>query len=774
MRACRAVTSIGSSVERTDSAAKVRGETVYAIDRIEAGMLHGQLLRSPVPAGSIIRLETARARAVPGVRAVITAADVPDVLAGWFLRDTPLFARKVVRYAGEPVAAVAADTLEAARAAVQALELVLEEHEAIHSIEDALRTGAALVHPEWRTYQFLPGGEWPRAGNVATRSVCEVGDVASAFRRAHRVVEDTFSSNRQFQAFLEARSAIGICRGGRYVVHTGHQYPFNVRDRIAQFLDLPQSWVRVCGHALGGGFGGKLDYGLEPYAAVLSRFAGGRPVRLAHSFAEDLAAAGPRDNSIITIRSALDASGAIIGREFRADLDNGAYTGEMLAMPGIAANIAGAVYRVGAARVESNLVYTNTPPTGAFRGVSGVAMYTALERHMDHIARELGVDRREYRLRHLLAPGDALLSGQVLPDAGILREAFDAVERIAPWAGLSNRRQPWRGVGIGACVWVTNPGPASVTLKLNEDGTVAVLSGAIEIGSGSFAAGVTQLVAEELGLRPTDVVLPEPDTDVAAYDSGSQGSRTVRMIGGAARAEARQLRAQILERAAHLLQAGPDDLELGGGAVRRRDAAAGQVPLALVAAADLFQAGPIAATARYAEPPPAFDPTRSSGALMPAFPGVSYHVHLAEVEVDPVTGTVRVLRYVVAQEVGRAINPANIRGQIQGGVAQGIGLTLHESLRMERGHCVERSMATYRLPLSVDVPDVEVVLLEHPDPQAPHGIRGVAEAPIVLVPAVIGNAVADAIGQPVHATPITPEEILRLIMAGEADPVAAG
>lgn len=754
---------IGTSPIRTDGFEKVRGEALYAIDLREAGMLHGRLVRSPVPAGRLVSIDTERAARMPGVRAVITAADVPDTRAGWIVRDTPLFARGVVRFVGEPVAAVAADTEAQARAAAEAVLVQIEEMPAVTEIEQALTPGAPLVHPDWESYESLPGMELRRRDNIASAFSAEIGSVDEAFRRAHRIVEDEYRSNRQYQAYLEPKSAIAIYRNRRFLVHTGHQYTFNVRDRIAQFLAVSPSDVQVKGNTIGGAFGGKLDYGLEPYAAALSRAARGRPVRIANTFAEDLLTAGSRDDAIVKIRSALDASGAILGREFIVHLGNGAYTGELAAMPPVALHIAGAVYRVGSARVAADLVYTNTPPTGAFRGVSGVSMYTALERHMDHIARTLGVDRREYRLRQLFGRGDRLLNGQVLEDAHILKTAFDEVEKIAPWGKLRARRKPHRGVGIAAAVWMTNSTPSSVTVKLSEDGTVSVLSGSSDIGSGAFTAGVVQIVAEELGLQAKDVILARTDTDADAYDVGSQGSRTVRMVGGAAQRAAQKLRARILEGAAPLLQAKPEELELAGGAVCRRDTPAVQVPLALVALMDVFQKGPIVATARYAEAPPAFDPERTRGALFSAFPGVTYHVHLAEVEVSPVTGNVRVLRYVVAQEVGRAINPANIRGQIQGGVAQGLGLALCESLRLKDGRFMERTMEAYRLPLALDVPDVEIVLLEHPDTQGPHGVRGAAEPPIALVPAVIGNAVADAIGRPLHRTPITPEDVLKAL-----------
>lgn len=759
---------IGSSSIRTDSNARIRGEECYAIDYCEPGMLHGAILRSPVAAGSITRLDVAAARRMPGVRAVASASDAPEVLAGWVLLDTPLFARGQVRYAGEPVAAVAADTIEQARAALEAIVLEIAVTPPVVDLRTARSSGSPLVHPDWRSYLSPAGLDFQRDGNIASQLLSVQGDVDGAFAGASLVVEDEFESGRQYQGYLEAKSAVGIWRDGRYQVHTGHQYPFNVRDRIAQFLQVSPSSVRVICHAAGGGFGGRLDYGLEPYAVLLSRLAQGRPVKIVNSRTEDIETSGSRDNSLITIRSALDAAGNIVARELQVDLDNGAYTGEMALMPSVSLLIAAGAYRVGAARVTCRLVYTNTPPTGAFRGVSGVAMYTAVERHMDHIARELGEDRRDFRLRHLFRSGDALLNGQVLDDADILRAGFEAMEKTAPWAAVSGKSQPYRGVGIAAAVWITNATPASVTIKLNEDGTVGVLTGASDIGTGAFTMGVTQIVAEVLGIRPQDVRLSQPDTDVASYDIGSQGSRTTRMVGGAAQNAALEVRSKILHTAGQLLQAQPEELELVGGRVRKAGDTGPGIALSDVALANTWGEGPITGTGRYADKPVAYNQECAKGLVFSTFPTPTYHVHLAEVEVDPVTGNVRVVRYVVVQEVGRMINPAGVVGQIQGGVSQGIGFTLYESLRLEQGRVVEKTLEAYRLPLAVDLPDVEIVIMEHPSVDGPHGAKGVAEPPIVLVPAVIGNAIADAIGKAINKTPITPEDVLAALREAQA------
>lgn len=768
-------TLIGKRVARSDGAAKVRGEAVYGVDYLEAGLLHAKLLRSPVAAGVIRRLDVAAARAMPGVHGVFTAADAPDCRAGWVVKDQRLFARDALRYEGEPIAGVVAETVRQAKAALAAIEIEVEPVRPLGDIESALADGAPLIHPGWASYEPVGGADFPRSGNVAGELISDPDPdaFAAAFAAADVVVEDEYRAGRQYQAYLEPKSATVRYEDGRFIVHTAHQYPFNVRDRVAQFLDVRPSDVRVLGHHIGGAFGGKLDAALEPYAALFAKLTG-RPVKLVNERLEDLLTCPCRENAIIRIRTALSRDGRILGRELDCLMDNGAHSGEMPWLASLPMHVLGQVYRAGAARLRCRLVYTNTAPTGAFRGVGGNYLYFALERHMDRCARELGMDRREFRLANLIGDGDTTLTGQVLEDAGILREAFDRVEELAPWAETTGRRGSdgkLYGVGIAAVTWLTNPLAGSVTLKLNEDGTVGLITAANDNGSGAVTMGVTQIAADQLGLRPEDVVLLMPDTDSAAYDGGSQGSRTTHIVGRATTIAAAEMRAKMFKVAAALLEAAEDDLELVEGSARVKGAPGRSISLAQLALAATFGGGPITATGSYATQLPAFNPGCASGLLFPAFPTPTYHVHLATVEVDPVTGQVSVLRYVVAQEVGKAINPDGVRGQIQGAVAQGLGYALYEGLQIEDGRYRTRTLETYRLPVAVDVPDVEIVLLEHPEAQGPYGARGVAEPAVVPVAAVVGNAVSAAIGRPLDRVPVTPDDILAAL---EQPPARAG
>ncbi|NMH97480.1 molybdopterin cofactor-binding domain-containing protein [Pseudonocardia acidicola] len=759
---------VGTNARRADGDDKVRGAAVYGMDYGQTGTLQAKLLRSPVPAGRIRRLDTARAAALPGVRAIITAADVPDTTSGWILKDQPMFAREEVRYIGEPIAAVAADTLAQAEAAVAAIELEIDPLEALTDMDAALAEGARLIHPAWESYQMLAPG--PRSGNVAWESTLDRGDVDAAFAAAHLVVEDEFSTQRQHQSPIEPHAAVGRFEGGRYVVHSPAQFPFLVRDRLAEWLGIAPSKVRVVVTTIGGGFGGKIDAMLEPFVCVLARRTG-RAVRLVNTRAEELQTAGPRENAKIRIRTAVSANGEILAQEADTIADNGAYSGEIVACAAVPGLVFGGTYRVPVARYRTRVVYTNTAPTAAFRGVNGPYAMFALEQHLDHIAAKLGMDRRELRLRNVVKAGEAIANGQVLDDA-VFEEGFAKVEQIAPWAAQAPSGNPrgLRGKGIGAVTWLTNPGPGGATVKINEDGTAGVICAGAEIGTGAVAAGLRQIVAEELGLTPDDVIILAADTDAGTYDGGAQGSRTLFSLGNAAVQASAQVREQLLEVAANLLEANPADLELADGHVQVTGSPGAKVPLAAVAQTALYTAGPISATGRHITPPVQFDSGCLTGALFTGFATPTYHVHSAEVEVDPDTGKVTILRYVVAQDVGRAINPQQVEGQIHGGVLQGVGYALYEDLRVADGVTVDHSLENYRLPTAFEAPPIDIALLDNPWPDGPYGAKGAGEPSLIPVAAVIASAVSDAIGKPIRSLPITPFDVLAALREESESP----
>jgi len=759
---------IGESVRRADGEDKVRGRAIYGMDHAETNMIHARLLRSPVAAGRIVVLDITRAMSIPGVRAIITAADIP-CRAGVIVKDQCLMALEYVRYAGEPIAAVAAGTEAQALAAVAAIDLEIEAWDPVLDPTTALAPNARVVHPDWASYDL--GADPPvgtRGGNVAWESRLERGDVSAAFADAHLVVQDEFTVPRQHQSPIEPHCAVASITGGRYVVHTPTQAPFLVRDRIAEFLGLRASQIRVVVPTIGGGFGGKVEATLEPICALLAQRTG-RPVRIANSRREELATTAPREGAMVRLRSAVGPDGDLLAQEAECLLDAGAYAGETVVIASVALLYLGATYRIPGVRHVARAVYTNTPPTGGYRGLCGPYCVFAMEQHLDHIARELELDRLELRLRNALRAGERMANGQEIDDDGMV-DAIQQVRRLNAWPASGRTpqapgdRRPMRGTGLAATRCPTHPEPTQATVKLNEDGTVGIISAAVEIGTGAVAMGARQIAAAELGVQPSDVMMLPPDTDAAGYDGGSTGSGTTFALGNAVRDAAEGVREQLFETAAEMLEVAAEDLRLADGHVVVVGSPDSRVALADVATTALWTTGPIASAGRYCPPPIVFDEACVTGTLISTMWAVSSSVHLAEVEVDEGTGKVTITRYVVTQDVGRIINARAIEGQIHGGVLQGIGYALLEELRIDDfGLPLDASLERYRLPTALDAPRIEITVLEHPCPYGPYGAKGVGEPPIVPVAAAIAAAVADAIGQPVRRLPITPFSVLETL-----------
>ncbi|GAA5127908.1 xanthine dehydrogenase family protein molybdopterin-binding subunit [Haloechinothrix salitolerans] len=750
---------VGTTVPRADGDAKIRGAAVYGMDYTEPGALTVRVLRSSVPAARIVRLNTSRAARLPGVRAVATAADTPGTSGMLVVKDQSAFARDQVRYVGEPIAAVAADTQAQADAAVAAIELDLDPLEPVLDLDEALTDGTRHVHPDWADYQVAVEGH--RGGNLAWEAKVERGDVDTVFAEADVVVTDEYRTPRQHQTSIEPHAAVARYENGRYTVHTPTQFPFMVRDRVAELLGVRPSLVRVVVTEIGGGFGGKLDAMLEPIVCVLARKAG-RPVRLVNSRTEEQTTCAPRENAIIRLRTAVSRDGTLLAQEAVALSDNGANSsGETVLCANVPALVLGSTYRIPNVRYRSKVVYTNTPPTAAFRGVNGPYTVFAREMHLDHIAAELGIDRRELRMKNILRTGDTMINGQVLPDA-CLDTAMDRLEGIAPWHERRSDDSRLRGIAVVPATWLTNPGPSGGAVRLSEDGSVVVTSGAVDIGTGALT-GIRQIVADELGVPVDQVLIARPDTDTAGFDNGAQGSRTTFGMGAAVLDAATRVHEQILDAAAGMLEVSVSDLELADGHVAVRGVPEKRVSLAEVAGTAMWTTGPISSTGKFAAPPVDFDSGCMTGALFTHMIGVSYHAHLAEVEVDPDTGKVDVTRYAVVQDVGRAINPGMIEGQVHGAVAQGLGYALYEDLRVRDGAVVDKGLESYRLPTALDIPPIDLELLENPGDQGPLGIKGAAEPPIVPVAAVVACAVADAIGTRINTLPLTPFDVLAAL-----------
>jgi CO/xanthine dehydrogenase Mo-binding subunit len=760
MRANRTVVA-GQRLPRLDGPPKVTGRFVYGADFALPGTLYGKVLRSDVPHARLVRIDTSRARSMPGVRAAITSAEIPATRYGNAIKDQTVFATDTIRFVGHPLAAVAATSVEAAEQALAAIEIEVEPLPPIYDPEAALALDAPLLHQDWQAYAVLPFVA--RDGNVAGRSRMHHGDVEGAFAKAHRVYEHRFTTALQHAGYTEPRAASAAWDGiGTLTVWTNAQLPFEVQSTLSDILGLPTSRIRVVVPGIGGGFGGKLRIGVEHFAALLARHCG-RPVKIVTTSEEELIAAHPRQASIVTLKTGVTRDGRILARQGRVIVDCGAYSGSGPGTGAVALQCLVGPYRTPCLDLESLAVYTNKVPSGSFRAPSGPMANFAVESQMDMVAEDLGIDPLELRLRNIVREGDLGPAGEVLKAVSIeecLRRAADAI-------GWHDRRPaPGRGKGIACSWWMTTGGSSGVYLKLNPDGSVNLTSGAVELGTAALT-GAAQVLAEELTLDLDDIRIAPVDTQSVPYDYGAQGSRTAFSVGNACLAAAESLRQQAFAVVAKHRGVPVDEMRLHGKCVVAGDL---RVSLADVARLSQLTGGGLVAHGTAINPPPAYDPARVENHPLPVWNTPSFHAHAADLSVDRETGEITIHRYVVAQDVGYAINPTYIEGQIEGGVSQGLGQVLSEEIVYRDGRVLNANLTDYKMPTSLDVPPIESILIECPSQAGPYGAKGVGEPPCIEPPATIANAIAAATGLWVTSLPITAEKVL-LGLRREADQV---
>ncbi len=587
---------------RPDAAIKTSGTARYTEDLQPDGLLFASVVRSPIAAGRIIRVDVDAAKAAAGVHSVLTAADLPDRQWGTILQDQPILARDAVRFAGEPIALIAAETPAAAGAAAALVELELEPTEPVVGIAAAFDDDAPEV---------IPGR--PNVGAVAR---VQRGDVDTAFRLAAHIVRTRIESGRVYQGYIEPRATL-VEPGpdGGIIVTTTSQAPFVVRAGLGSLLGLPMLKVVVRVPALGGGFGGKLHLGLAPLAAVLC-LATQRPVRIVASRTEDMHACNPRQNSVVALESAIDADGVILARRSRVWLDAGAYAFDTPGIASLAALLATGPYRAPAVDLRAWPVYTNTCPTGSARAPSGPEVVYAYEAHMADIADVVGIDAVEVRRRNLLCSGDRGPSGELFEDVAI-GDCLDIVtERIEQWRQESEGSSPTRGYGIACGWWTTTGMPSSATVAMNEDGSVTLSTGGTEIGTGAIVTGVTAIAARELGVKAEDIRLVSADTGDTPYDSGSKGSRSLYGPGNAVLQASQEAARMLREEAAEQFEASPEDIILAEGFATVRGSPAGPtLTIAEVAKGALNRTGPIVAAGRFKGPALTTEGSRMEGMM---------------------------------------------------------------------------------------------------------------------------------------------------------------
>jgi CO/xanthine dehydrogenase Mo-binding subunit len=744
--------TLGQSLPRMDAPGKVTGTAVYAADFVLPGMLYAKVLRSREPHARLVRIDASRAAKIPGVRAVITAEDVPDVRYGGSVKDETVFARDRIRFAGQPLAAVAATTLDAAAEALAAIDVVYEPLPPILDVAAALAPGAPLVHEDWASYTALP--ILHRDGNVCNRARIVLGDIERGFEEADRIFEHRFTTASVHQGYTEPRAAVAQWdSSGQVTVWSNTQLPFEIQTTLSEILQIASSKVRVIVPGIGGGFGGKLRVGVEHFAALLARKTG-RPVKVMTTSEDELTAAYARQPAIVELKTGVTKDGRLTAREGRLWFDTGAFAGSGPGVASVATLMLAGPYRIPNLLLEGRAVYTNKTNFGSFRAPSGPQANFAVESQMDAIADALGIDPLDFRLKNIVREGEEGPTGQVLTAVGLEECLLKAADAI----GWRDRRpSPGRGKGLACGWWTTTGGSSGVYVKVNSDGTVALNTGAAEIGTGALT-GAAQVLAEDLGVRLADINVVSADTLSTPFDFGAQGSRTAFAVGNACRAAVAELKRQLFTLAAKHLDVDESALELRDASVI---ATAEDKRATLAELARLSQAsgGGLIAHGTFVAPPTAYDAKRVEGHMYPAFHSPSFHAHAVDLSVDAETGEITVHRYVVAQDVGFAMNPKYIEGQIEGGVAQGLGQALSEEIVYERGHVLNANLTDYKMPTTLDLPRIESILVQHPSLVGPYGAKGVGEPPNIEPPAAVANAVASAVGIRMTTLPITAEKV---------------
>jgi xanthine dehydrogenase molybdenum-binding subunit len=751
---------IGTRQRKLDGKDRVLGRTAFVSDLRLPGMLTGRILRSPHPHSRVRAVDVADAERSPGVVAVVHAGCVRQRPFGYGADNLPLKGDHV-RCVGDEVAAVAAEDEEAAE---RALDLIRVDYEVLPGVFDpfeAVEPGAPAVHPE------RPDVE----GNVSMRWDFEHGDVDTAARQAAVVVEGTYSSPLSAPVPVETHCCVAAFDSeARLEVWTGVHMAFAYRKAIADCLDLDWREIRVHQPPIGGSFGGKIDIDPIDFITVLLARAARRPVRIHFTREEEFAGSRVRQPMHFRMRTGADREGNLLFREADIVSDNGAYNAWGSHALLVAMQTISSLYRVPACRVRSRVVYTNKAYGGSVRGFGNPEATFAVEQQTDQLAEALGIDPIELRLRNANRPGDVTPQGMRVTSCG-LEECLRTVRERSGWARKRGRQRHLRR-GIGAAAYVHVGGGARIypsdgcgsILKLDEAGRVTLVTGASELGQGSETV-LAMVVAETLGVPLAAVRVVGDDTELKPWDVGAHASRTTFVAGNSARLAALEVREKLLETAAEVLEVDPADLVVEDGLVSVRGSPARSVPYDRVARRRMLrQGGSMLMATSFYDPPTEPQDRRHVGNISAAY---GFGAHVAEVEVDVETGLVQVLGLWCAHDVGRALNPAGVEGQVLGGAVMGLGLALTEELGVVDGHVQHPSPREYGVLTALGVPPIDVTLVETIDPEGPFGAKGVGEAGLIPVAAAVANAVADAVGVRARSYPLAPWKVLEWL--GEQD-----
>lgn len=770
------MSAVGSNTPRVDGNAKVSGAAQYTADIELPGMLHAKALRSPHPHASLVSIDVSKAAALPGVVAVVTRDDLEGLNPhyGAVVEDQPVLAMDRVRCVGDIVAAVAAEERDIAEEAVELIEVEYEPLPAVFDVVEAAKPGAPIIHQERFETQaaiFREQLNLNAGGNVCSVFRAGDGDADAGFAESDEIFENTYRMPPVQHGHIEPHVATAVWESpNRLLVHTPCQNPVGLQEQLARIFNVPESGVRVVVPHVGGGYGGKTHARLEPVTALLARKAG-RPVQWTLT-REEVFLTGRRYGAFVRMKTGFKRDGSLVAREVEVFYDLGAYALSGPANAKTGPYVASGPYRVPNRRLTTYAVYTNLPPAGPYRGVGVPHVAWAYESEMDRIARHLGMDPMELRLKNLLLEGDVFVTGESLVSVGI----SDCLRQVASSIGWRGREEQGNGAregslrrGKGLAVIMkstTTPTASAASVRLNGDGSVMLLTSSTEMGQGVRTC-LAQIVAEQLGVPVERVTVSAPDTDATPYDKSTSSSRTTFHMGNAALRAAEEVREQLLEAGAEALEVDKTDLEMVADGVRVKG-----VPDRSLTVPQLLRVkygdsvGSIFGSCNF-QVKGGLDPKTGKGKAAAFW---FFSACGAEVEVDVETGKVRVLNIATSVDVGKAINPLQCWLQNEGSMLEALGAAFFEEMVFEQGQPVNGTLLEYMLPSMQDHPErFQSLLVENPHPDGPFGAKGTGEAAIPAVAPAIGNAVANALGG-VNITelPLRPERIVAALAQGEA------
>jgi CO/xanthine dehydrogenase Mo-binding subunit len=763
--------AVGRALPQLEGDEKLSGRAQYIADLDRPGVLHGAILQSPHAHARIRSYDLSAAKALPGVRAIVTGDDLDAAhRMGAFIKDEPAFAKGKVRYVGEIVAAVAADTEAIARAATRLIRVDYEELAAVVEPAAALEPGAPLVHDEAAAYvKVFDAGT---AGNLCSRTDFRTGDVESAWARCAAIVEATYHTQAQAHLSLEPCGALAeIDAAGRITLWSANQSVFRVQASVCESLGLPMTKLRCLTPRVGAGFGNKMEAHVQP-AVVLLAMKAKRPVKLILSREEDFETVRARHPMTIRVKTGAAADGTLVAREMELLLDGGAYGDDSPGVLGYALLMQCGPYRIPHVHGHGRVAYTNKMRFGAFRGFGVPQVTFAAETQLDELAAKLGIDRLALRRQNMLVPGDPWFGGQAIASNG-LAECVETVVRESGWTQTPLSADPapsgqrrLRGRGMALTAHISGLLASGAIVRVLEDGGVLLNTGAVDIGQGSNTV-LTQICAEALKVPVERVAIASPDTDGSPYNWGTTASRVTYVTGSSVVAAAAEIEKQLKQHAGEMLECAVGDLELlPGGKVAVKGVAQRAVTFADISGRAHWAAGgPLIGSHSWVFDTKTFDPKRTVALGLPfAQIGIfSFAALIVEVEVDEATGQVRVLGAWSACDLGRAINPLMATGQVEGAFVQGMGYALTEEMVWDGARLANPSLMDYKIPTLAELPQtLRSYLIESGEPSGPFGAKSVGELGINGVAAAIANAVADATGgMRLRRLPLTGERVLR-------------